>query len=187
MTNRMGDWMQTFTGERFWPLDPRPDEVHIEDIAHALALTNRFGGHTPEPYSVGQHSIFVAGHCPEDLKLCGLMHDATEAYIGDMVAPVKRHMPEFKAMEARLWSAIAKRFDLPDPIPPAVMEIDLRTLIDEARALMPERIDQWDEKLGVQPLGIKIDLHLGIEWQMVERTFLRRFEILDRRRNMGIQ
>ena len=181
MTARKGDWMQTFTGEKFYPLDPRPEEIHLEDIAHALALTNRFGGHIPEPYSVAQHSLIVAGYCPEDLRLCGLMHDAPEAYLGDMVAPLKRGMPEFKAAEDRLWSAIAKRFDLPDPIPSAVMNIDLRLLVDEAQSFWPKRrIEGWDEALGVESLHR--GLIVPIPWRHAEETFLRLFAHLDRKR-----
>ena len=181
MTARKGDWMQTFTGEKFYPFDPRPEEIHLEDIAHGLALTNRFTGQVPEPYSVAQHSLIVAGYCPEDLKLCGLMHDATEAYLGDLAAPFKRGLKEYQAVEANLWSVIAKRFDLPDPIPVAVMEVDLRLLIDEARSFWPDgRVENWDENLGVRKLGR--GLVVPIPWQHVEDTFLKRFAILDRLR-----
>lgn len=65
MTQRRGDFICTYTGRKFYPLDPRPEDVCIEDIAHALALVNRFGGHTRVPYSVAQHSVLCCQNAPE--------------------------------------------------------------------------------------------------------------------------
>ncbi len=180
---RHGDWFQTFTGRKFWPLDPLPEDIFIEDIAHALSLITRFGGHIPEPYSVAQHSLIVASYSGPDtvLALCGLMHDAPEAYLGDMVAPLKRGMPEFRAAESRVWSAIAKRYDLPDPIPAHVMEIDRRLLIDEARSFWPDRIDTWEEKLGCDALGRGLIIPVN-PWSFIEDSFLGRFRNLTRLR-----
>ena len=172
MRERRGDWFQTFTGKRFFPLDADPEDICIEDIAHSLALVNRFGGHLPEPYNVAQHSMIVSIFSPEGLQLCGLMHDATEAYLGDMVAPLKRGMPDFQDAEARLWSVIANRFDLPDPIPAPVMEIDLRTLLAEARDMMPTAVDNWPSEhfKGIKPLEDRIR---PMPWQMAESSFLK--------------
>jgi hypothetical protein len=96
--------------------DPR--SIVIEDIAHSLALTCRFNGHTREFYSVAQHSVLVSHllesdrhPCPE-LALLGLLHDATEAYVGDMVRPLKLLCPQFRAFEAKIWQAIVARFGL---------------------------------------------------------------------------
>src|SRR5690242_11754504 len=87
---RRGDWMQTYTGRRFWPLDPRVDDIDIGDIAHHLSLVCRFAGACREFYSVAQHCVGVSYVCDPKDALWGLLHDAAEAYVGDMVRPLKR-------------------------------------------------------------------------------------------------
>lgn len=117
-----GGWIQTFTGRRFYPLAPRPEDVDIEDIAHALANLCRFAGHTRRFYSVAEHSVRVAAilkaSCPgfPKLHLGGLLHDASEAYLVDVPRPVK-HAPDlagYRAAEAKVEAAIAERFDFAD-------------------------------------------------------------------------
>lgn len=82
-------WIETFTGKKVYPLEPCSSEYCIEDIAHALSLTCRYGGHSSDFYSVAQHCCIVSDLCPEGLKLVGLMHDAAEAYLGDVPSPIK--------------------------------------------------------------------------------------------------
>jgi hypothetical protein len=77
--SRRGDWMQTFTGRRFWPLDPRGEDVLIEDIAHALSLLTRYGGHCTRFYSVAEHSVLLARAATPENALWLLLHDASEA------------------------------------------------------------------------------------------------------------
>ena len=96
-------WFLTTTGRQFWPASPDPEQIQIEDIAHALSNLCRFGGHTREFYSVAQHSVLVSQNVPDDLRLVGLMHDATEAYCGDMIRPLKNVLPEFKELENGIW------------------------------------------------------------------------------------
>jgi hypothetical protein len=93
---RKGDWIQTFTGKQFWPLDPRPDEVYIEDIAHALGNICRFNGHCLRFYSVAEHCFHVSHKVVPGLALMGLLHDAAEAYVCDVVRPVKPYLKEYK-------------------------------------------------------------------------------------------
>jgi len=114
---RIGDWMQTFLRERFYPLDPRVEDIYIEDIAHSLSNICRFGGHTREFLSVAQHCVMVSEVVRDlggstEAQLWGLLHDASEAYLGDMVRPLKRGMPEYKAAEMRLQEIIQKAFDI---------------------------------------------------------------------------
>ena len=157
-TDRKGDWFQTFTGKKFYPFDPRLEEICIEDIAHSLSLLCRYNGHVREFYSVGQHSLrvymvfkgLVAGtELAEDKKaqLCALLHDATEAYCGDMIRPIKRGMPNYKDMENNLWACILDHFELEETwlfgkgknryVCDYVKEADEIMLATERRDLMP--------------------------------------------------
>ncbi len=134
----MNPTIQTYTGRQVTPLTLTPEAIAIEDIAHALAQTCRWTGHTREFYSVAQHSVMVALNCPFDCALWGLLHDAPEAYLVDLPSPLKR-APEFggfRAAEERIMRVIARRFNLAWPEPPAVREADLRALATEARDLM---------------------------------------------------
>lgn len=110
--NERGAWMSVYTGGKFFPLDPRPEEIFIGDIAHALSLNNRFNGHTKWPYSVAQHSVLCAKYIEGDsnTKLAALLHDATEAYIGDMIRPIKFYMQDFKEIEHKIEKVVMKKF-----------------------------------------------------------------------------
>lgn len=123
-----------WSGGRIDPLNPNPVDVHLEDIAHALARICRYNGHVAHHLSVARHSIWVS----EELEstgpyaLWGLMHDATEAYLGDMVKPVKHDptMVAFRDAELLLEHAIAVRFGLPYPMPDEVHEADRHVTVD---------------------------------------------------------
>lgn len=128
--------ISTFTGRRMNPLHLEPEDVCIEDIAHALSRQCRYNGHVGYFLSVARHSIWVStllieqGH--PDLALTGLLHDAAEAYLGDLVRPLKMN-PElkvFREADERAEEVIAKAFDLPYPMPPEVMEADRIILIE---------------------------------------------------------
>lgn len=128
----------THSGRVISLLDPVPEGVNIHDIATALSRLCRYTGHSRLFYSVAEHSCRVSDLLPDDLKLAGLLHDATEAYIGDMTSPLKRLLPEYRAIEAVFWTAIANKFNLPDPLPPQVKEADFRMFRAEWYGLMPE-------------------------------------------------
>lgn len=115
-------------------LDPDPDAICIEDIAHGLAHINRFNGHTDTPYSVAQHSLYCSDIVSRRHAFQALMHDATEAYVGDMVSPLKAVLPEFQAIEDRLWAVIADVFNIPVKLHPEVKWAD-------AAAYRKERVD----------------------------------------------
>lgn len=104
-------YMMTFSGKKFYPKKPTPNEVDIHDIARSLSMMNRFCGHTKFPYSVARHSINCANIAPEGYKLEALLHDATEAYLSDIVMPAKRSLPEYEIMENEIFQyAIAPKF-----------------------------------------------------------------------------
>lgn len=107
--------IRTYTGKCFDIQILDPDSICIDDIAHALSHTSRFGGHLEKSLSVAQHSYYVALNVAPKNRLAALLHDASEAYIGDMPSPFKKLMPDFKKFENDLMMAIAEKlgFDLP--------------------------------------------------------------------------
>lgn len=133
-TQRRGSFMQTFTGRKFWPMDPRPQEVCIRDIAHSLSLQCRYAGHCRRFYSVAEHCVHIArwlvGVAPED-ALWGLLHDASESYLIDVPRPVKPFLYGYKAAESKVMAAVCQRFGLPLAMPAAVHEADERIIADE--------------------------------------------------------
>ena len=128
----------TFSGLRFWPLDPNPEKILIADIAHALAHQCRFGGHSSKFYSVAEHSVHVSQLCLPEHALWGLLHDASEAYLVDLPRPLKL-LPEFAAYreaERRLQRAVAVRFGLAPEQPARVTAADDTMLWIEAHSLL---------------------------------------------------
>lgn len=119
-------WLQTYTGRRIELFDPRPEQIDIEDIAHALAHECRYAGHVKEFYSVAQHSVIVSRLCEPQDALWGLLHDGAEAYLGDVVKPLKvtGAFAAFREMEMRMQLAICSRFGLPPEEPASVKRID---------------------------------------------------------------
>lgn len=150
---RHGDFMQTATGRKFWPLDPRPEEVFIQDIAHSLSLQCRYAGHCLRFYSVAEHSVLIARKLRWDgakLALWALLHDAAEAYTVDVPRPLKLHLVGYKEAEARVMAAICQRFGLPEGMPPAVHDADNRIIGDELVNMVPmEWHARYDNPLGV--------------------------------------
>jgi hypothetical protein len=149
-------WILTYTGRKVYPLDPKPSQLDIEDIAHALSNTCRFTGHCREFYSVAQHSVLVSQMSlylakqamlvnPETVAFHGLLHDATEAYLCDIARPVKR-TPEFLAYrlaEDALWEAVAIRYNLTFKHPSIVKLVDEKIVSNEALLLMPTLPPDW--------------------------------------------
>ncbi len=168
--SRSGHWMQTFSGRRYWPWNPHPKDVYIEDIAHALSLQCRFAGHPQEFYSVAQHSILVSQTVPPQHALWGLMHDAAEAYVGDLILPVKTGVHEYRRLENLNLNVIARHFGLSMPIPPDVKRADVIVLATEARDVMSGQCHDW----GIQhlPLDERIELMGPMDAEM---AFLDRF------------
>lgn len=133
-----GDWIATYSGLPFWPMSPKPEDVRIDDIAHALSQLCRFAGHTRAFYSVAQHSVLVSLLCDPQDALWGLLHDAPEAYLCDLASPVKRTplLSGYRVLEAHVQIAVARKFGLPIRIPASVKAADTVLLRTEQRDLM---------------------------------------------------
>lgn len=161
-------WMQTFTGKQFFPLNPDPEQIDPLDIAHALSMLCRYGGHVRRHYSVAEHAYHVSYAVPEKDALHGLLHDATEAYLQDLVRPIKHAIPEYQAIEQQLWEAICVRFDLDPTMPASVKEADTRILLNEREALLAPPPAEWFPDTYVAPLpGVRIHA-----WPPVEAKFM---------------
>lgn len=165
--------MQTYRRIQFWPLDPRPEEVDIEDIAHALSMQCRYGGHVRHFYSVAEHSILVSRMVPREDALWGLLHDASEAYLSDVIRPVKRFLTNYKAIENRLMAVICERFGLPPEQPESVTWADNAILADERERVMGGEIAPWRLEHG--PTGVDIRCHAPVT---ARADFLHRFHQL---------
>ena len=147
---REGDYLGTYSGNKFWPLDPRPEEVCLEDISHALSQICRFNGHTTEPYSVALHCLSVERLLEQRgydklTRLYGLLHDAAEAYVCDLPRPLKRFIKNYGIIELAVMDAVYKHFGLDRPsveIEIAVGDADDYILALEAKKLM-KGTDSW--------------------------------------------
>ena len=148
-------YITTVTGIHFYPLNPNPKDIVIEDIAHALSIICRANGHFRHFYSVAQHCIACAkeaierGYSPEVILGC-LLHDASEAYLCDVTRPVKKHIPQYLQAEEKLQEVIWKRFigrELTDAEKKLIFEIDDDILSMEFHLLMPEDLNEDYRKL----------------------------------------
>lgn len=151
--------IRTFSGVFFSPLEPLPDDIVPEDIAHALSLMCRANGHFRSFYSVGQHCLACesearAAGLPVKTRLACLLHDASEAYISDITRPVKLGLPEYRAIEKRLQDSIYRRFGI-DPQDSAVMRevsrIDDAMLYHEFLALTGHPLFDSAPEIITQP------------------------------------
>jgi hypothetical protein len=137
---RFGDFLITHTRKKFYPLDPRPEEIDIEDIAHALSNLCRYGGHASTFFSVSEHSVIISDHSSPKNKLWSLLHDATEAYLVDIPRPIKPFLTNYKDYERKLMDCVCEKFGLSLEEPEEVKALDTGILIDEMEQLMDYNI-----------------------------------------------
>lgn len=162
----------TRSGRQVSLLNPQYSQIDIGDIAHGLAYQCRFNGHTSRFYSIAQHSLMVASILPDHLKMAGLLHDAAEAYVGDVVQPLKVLLPDYQMYENRFTQVIGQRFNVNLYHHPEVKQADLIALATEKRDLLPREKCTWDLLKGIKPLE---RLTLPMTAEHSEETFMRVF------------
>lgn len=180
-------WIQTYMGKKFYPFDPKILDICIEDIAHSLSLICRFNGHCTEFYSVAQHSCLVSGLAAEEAKhwgllaeldaaRTGLMHDAAEAYLGDIVTPIKSD--EDKSRETALNNMIVLSFGwmTSKMLNDIVNKADALALSYEKVVLMKHFIP-WPGVVNCDQMSVKI---FPMSPKEAEKAFLERFNILSK-------
>ena len=146
-------WILTRSGRKFDLANPNADMVDPTDIAHSLSMQCRFNGHTSSFYSVAQHCYLVADLVPAEHQLPALLHDATEAYVGEC----QNLESLYDQVERRVWIAICQRFDLDPILPDCVKHADLVALATEKRDLMPSHPEPWPCLEGIAPQPRYID------------------------------
>jgi hypothetical protein len=175
--HRDGPWVQTRSGRAYPLLAPTTEDICIEDIAYSLAGLPRYNAHAQRTadgrlYTVGQHSVLAAQIVEPAFRFEALMHDAAEAYVGDMIRPLRLCLPDFDLVEEITWLALTRKFGLPRTMSAEVKHADIVMLATEKRDLMGEPPRPWNVGL---PREERITIWNPI---MTERAFLERFHEL---------
>ncbi len=137
-------FIETYTGRRVDPFDVSPGDVHLPDVAAGLSHTCRFGGHCDHFYSVAHHSLNVSHELPRAdprLQLIGLLHDAAEAYLGDIPRPLKARLERVQPAEERILDSVWESLAIEPPTETEwerVMAADDRLLAFEANELLED-------------------------------------------------
>lgn len=161
--------------------EPRACPFTIEDVAHSLAHICRFTGHTHRFYSVAEHSVWCSRIVPPEHALEALLHDAAEAFIGDVSRPLKSMLPSMRAVEGRVEEAVFSRLGIGPALPESVREADRRMLVAEQRQAMGCG-DTWPGLEGVAPAPVVLWF---LKPSAAEEAFLREYERLVAERGRG--
>lgn len=184
MTRPDNNWIGTFTGRKVWPLNPKPEQIFIEDIAHSLSQLCRYTGQCIDFYSVAEHCIHMSYNVPISLAFATLMHDSPEAYLNDISRPIKPGLTGYIEIEENLLRVIHERFNIKVTKKGnnKIKEMDGRILVDEVKRLMTWP-GNWNFD-GSNPLGIHIKC-----WSMkeAEEKFLHRFNQLFKGENSYVR
>lgn len=163
--------IKLLSGGHFDFLDMEQSSYTIEDIAHNLSRICRFNGSIEKHYSVAHHSVIVSHIVPEKYALSGLLHDMSEAFVGDLCSPLKQLMKEYKKLEIKVEKYMFGRMGIPFPMHSSIKLADLSVLAAEIRDLQPQASD-WGGLAEIEPYDKKI-----IPWsaEKSKREFLKRY------------
>jgi hypothetical protein len=149
-------FIQTRSGTHFDFQNFKPDDLIEEDIWWGLSHIPRFGGHTAAIYTVAQHSVLCSHIVPPGYALEALMHDAAEAYCGDVPSPLKALLPDYRKIELVVDTAIRCKWKLPPTMSELVKRADIVILATERRDVLGDDGAHWPVLEGVEPLPEKI-------------------------------
>jgi hypothetical protein len=170
-------------GDFFDFKDPYNHSFDIEAIATALSNLCRYTGHVNKFYSVAEHCVLVSYLVPEQFALEGLMHDASEAYCGDVASPLKKLIPEYSVIEDKVQEAIAKYFYLRFPWPNCVHEADKIAYVTERQSISNVGKDElWFTDLIPERINI-----VGHTPKVARNLFINRYRTLISARNESVR
>lgn len=164
--------IRTWSGSYFDFRHPENSTFSMCDIAHALSQLCRFTGHTSEFYSVAQHSVLVSHIVPPEHALAGLLHDASEAFIGDVAKPLKNLLPDYAQIEAEVEQVVLARYGITLPLHESVKHADLVALRTEQRDLMGCSYDVWLPD-AIRPLDSVIE---PLSPKLARQLFIERYQ-----------
>lgn len=175
-------YIRTRSGKRFFALEPEHGDIDIDDIAHGLANTSRWGGQTNHWYPVAAHSVWVSLVVPKPFKLCALMHDSSEGLgLADIASPFKAFLPDYKKIEDSAMDGIARKFGFEWPVPPEVKKADMLALYHERKALFDSHpsFDKATIPMTAMPRGWKLPTWSYKGWTpaKAKRLFLAYFDV----------
>jgi len=164
----MSSTILTNSGRQIDPFNMRAADVNIFDVAHSLSRICRYSGHVNQFYSVAQHSCILAmnissvmqfqgakiigDHIHAELAFTALLHDAPETYIGDMAAPLKSRLPDYRELEEGVSEAVHEKFGLSEYYLDLVKPLDQAICVNEMDALYH----------GGAPAEVRANLGMGI-------------------------
>lgn len=182
MTKQTKNSISTLSGQFFDPLNPEDYTYNIDEIATALSNLCRYTGHVNSFYSVAEHSVLVSRSVPDTHRLAALLHDASEAYLGDMARPVKQLFPRYKQLEESCQKEIFKQFNLDWPMHESIHEADMRVYWQERQEIanVGLRDNIWAQKFRA---ARKVEAQ-GMSPKMARRMFMSEYNKLTKEHNV---